>query len=375
MDASNQVAAGPECTVHAPIAPSRSESRTRWVVGVTAVTMVLEIAVGWASHSLALLADGWHMATHVGALGLSAGAYWYARTRAHQREFAFGTGKVYALAGYTSAGLLLAAAVAMAWSAIDRFFNPLAVDFNEAMPVAAVGLVINLVCAWLLATGPEGHAHSHGLTGAHAHREGGPGHDHGEDHDDHDHDHGEDHHHGRGEAAGPSAPSTVPAGSTAAPTFGEPVPTRGHAQDHAHRAAYLHVVSDALTSVAAIVAIGSGKLFGWVWADPAVALMGAAVITRWSFSLIAESARQLVDLDPSTHGRDRVRAALEALPGTRVDDLHLWRVGPSRWVCVVAVATDAPRTLEDYRSIIRQAAHVEHVTVEVRHQGSVGASA
>lgn len=316
-----------ECTVHAPIAPSRTEARTRWVVGVTAVTMVVELAVGWATNSLALLADGWHMATHVGALGLSALAYWYARTRAGMREFAFGTGKVYALAGYTSAGLLLAAALGMAWSAVERFLHPQEVHYEEALPVAVVGLVINLVCAWLLATagGDHGHAHDH------AH--------------DHDHaDHGHAHH--------------------------------DHAHDHAHRAAYLHVVADALTSVLAIAALGTGLGLGWRWADPAVALLGAAMITRWSLMLIAESARQLIDLDPSTKSRDRVRAALEALPGTRVDDLHLWRVGPARWVCIVAVATDAPRALEDYRAAIRQAVPVEHVTVEVRGKGpAVGAQA
>jgi cation diffusion facilitator family transporter len=311
-----------ECTVHAPVAPTKTEARTRWVVGVTAVTMMVEIAVGWATGSLALLADGWHMATHVGALGLSAAAYWYARTRAHQREFAFGTGKVYALAGYTSAGLLLAAAIGMAWAAVERFVAPQSIHFDEALPVAVAGLVINLVCAWLLATGPDAHAgHSHA-------------HDHG---DDHDHDHaGHDHAHDQPQS------------------------------DPAHRAAYLHVVADALTSVLAIVALGTGKGLGWTWADPAVALLGAAMITRWSLGLIRESARQLVDLDPSTQSRERIRAALEALPGTHVDDLHLWRVGPARWVCVVAVATDAPRALDDYRAAIRKAVPVEHVTVEVR---------
>jgi cation diffusion facilitator family transporter len=312
---------GVECTVHAPIEPTRTESRTRWVVGVTAVTMVVEILAGWATHSLALLADGWHMATHVGALGLSAGAYWYARTRAAHRDFAFGTGKVYALAGYTSAGLLLVAALAMGYSAIERFITPQAVGFDEALPVAVVGLIINLVCAWILASA-GGHAHAH---------------DHSHDHDrSDDHGHGHDHAH----------------------------------HDHAHRAAYLHVVADALTSVLAIVALGTGKAFGWIWADAAVALLGAAMITKWSVGLIGESARQLIDLDKTGGSRDRVRAALEALPGTRVDDLHLWRVGPARWVCVVAVSTDAPRTLDDYRAAIRTAVPVEHVTVEVRGGGA-----
>ena len=320
-------AAQPACAARVVPVRARSETRTRWVVGVTAVTMVAELVFGWLSGSLALLADGWHMATHVGALGLSAAAYWFARTRASEPDFAFGTGKVFALAGYTSAGLLLAAAVAMLVSAGERLYQPVSIHFAEALPVAVLGLLVNLVCAWLLGGAEGGHDHAHG-------------HDHGHDHD-HDHGHGHDH-----------------------------PPAAAHGHDHNLRAAYLHVAADALTSVMAIAAICAVHFLGWSWADPAAAVLGAVMIARWSLGLLRDSARQLVDHDPSGQRRDKVRAALEALDGTRVDDLHLWRVGPGLWVCVVSVVAQAPRPVEEYRRAVLEAAHVEHLTVEVRGAAS-----
>jgi cation diffusion facilitator family transporter len=302
---------GEVCSVHAPTAPVKAESRTRWVVYLTAAMMVAELIVGYLSHSLALTADGWHMMTHVGALGLAALAYWYARTRAHETRFAFGTGKVYALSGFASAGLLLAVAVAMVYSSIERLINPEQLRFNEALPVAVLGLLVNLVSAWIL-SGGEGH------TAAHSH-----GHDHGE------HDHA--HHH-----------------------------------DHNLRAAYLHVVADALTSVLAIIAIIGAHVWHLVWLDPAVAIVGSLMIVNWGIKLVFESARQLVDLDPSTKSRDAVRAALEALGDVKVCDLHLWRVGPGRLVCVVAVQSVTLRPLEQYKKVVYEAVAVEHLTVEVR---------
>ncbi len=295
------------CNVHAPVLPDKAESRMRWVVYLTAAMMVAELVFGYLSRSLALTADGWHMMTHVGALGLSAVAYWYARTRAHEPSFAFGTGKVYALAGFSSAVLLLIVAVLMAYSAVMRLITPETLKFAEAMPVAVIGLLVNLVSAWLLAGG-----HSH-------------------DHHDHAHDHDHDHHH-----------------------------------DHNLRAAYLHVVADALTSVLAIVAIAASHFWGWGWVDPAVAILGSVIIIRWGLKLCSESARQLVDLDPSTKSRDAVRAALEGMGDTRVCDLHLWRVGPGRIVCVVAVQAKSPRPLEEYKKAVYAAVPVEHLTVEVR---------
>lgn len=301
------------CSVHAPpVVKTQAESRTRWVVYLTFFMMVAELVVGTLSRSLALTADGWHMMTHVGALGLSALAYWYARTRAHETRFAFGTGKVYALAGFTSAGLLLAVAFAMCWSAVERLITPEDLKFAEAMPVAVIGLLVNFVSAWLL-SGGQGHSHSHD-------------HDHAHGAHDHSHDH----------------------------------------QDHNLRAAYMHVVADALTSVLAIVAIAGAHYWNLRWLDPAVAIVGGVIIVRWGIKLVTESARQLVDLDPSTKSRDAVRTALEGLGDTRVCDLHLWRVGPGRLVCVVAVIAKAPRPLDEYKQAVYAAVSVEHLTVEVR---------
>ncbi len=303
MTAPDLVAA-PSCTVHeAPPVQAKGESRTRLVVGITAVMMVLELIAGWWSHSLALLADGWHMGTHVGALGITAIAYWYARTRAGQTQFAFGTGKVYALAGFTSAGLLLLVAIGVLIEAVGRFVTPEPVAFMEAFPVAVLGLAVNLVSALLL---------------------GDSGHDH------HDHGPGEHHHH-----------------------------------DHNLRAAYLHVVADALTSVLAIVALLCGRYLSLPWVDPVVAIIGALVILKWGASLLKECSRQLIDLDPSTKDRDQVKAALEAVEGTRVIDLHLWRVGPKQMVCVVSVASRAPKSLQEYKDLVLKAVPVDHLTVEI----------
>jgi cation diffusion facilitator family transporter len=301
----------PVCVVHAPPAATKGETRTRAVVALTAVMMVLELVVGWWTHSLALLADGWHMGTHVGALGISALAYWYARTRAGQTEFAFGTGKVYALAGYTSAGLLIAVAIGVIIESIGRFITPETVAFAEAFPVAVLGLAVNLLSAWLLDV-PHDHDHDH----SHGH--------------DHAHDHDHDHHH-----------------------------------DHNLRAAYLHVVADALTSVLAIVALLVGRYLGWTIVDPMVAIFGALVILKWGAGLIKETGRQLIDLDPSKKHREKVKAALEGVAGTRVVDLHLWRVGPKQLVCMVSVVSPSPRPLEEYKEAVLKVVPVNHLTVEI----------
>ena len=301
----------PVCAVHAPPAATQGETRTRAVVALTAVMMVVELLVGWWTNSLALLADGWHMGTHVGALGISALAYWYARTRAGQTEFAFGTGKVYALAGYTSAGLLIAVAIGVIVESVGRFISPQVVRFDEAFPVAVLGLVVNLFSAWLLDV-PHDHAHDH----SHGH--------------DHAHDHDHDHHH-----------------------------------DHNLRAAYLHVVADALTSLLAIAALLIGRYVGWTFVDPLVAIFGALVILKWGAGLIRETGRQLIDLDPSKKHREKVQAALEGVAGTKVVDLHLWRVGPKQLVCMVSVSSPAPRPLEEYKAAVLKVVPVNHLTVEI----------
>lgn len=301
----------PACAVHAAPQDARGgEKRTRLVVGLTAVMMAVELVAGWLTNSLALLADGWHMGTHVGALGITAFAYWYARTRAGQTAFAFGTGKVYALGGYTSAALLLLVAIGVIGESLHRFVEPEAVAFAEAFPVAVIGLLVNLASAWLLGGDDHGHSHAH-------------------DHS-HDHAHGHDHHH-----------------------------------DHNLRAAYMHVIADALTSVLAIVALLAGRYLDWKWVDPVVALVGALVILKWGYSLMKECGRQLIDLDPSNKHRDQVKSALEQIDGTRVIDLHLWRVGPKQLVCVVSVASREPKTLGDYKRAVMAVAPVDHLTIEI----------
>jgi cation diffusion facilitator family transporter len=292
------------CVVHAPPRELEGEARTRWVTGLTFVMMVIELLVGTWTRSLALTADGWHMATHVGALGIAAVAYWYARTRAGQTQFAFGTGKVYALAGFSSAGLLLVVAVGMGVESVRRLVSPEGIDFAEALPVAVLGLFVNLVSAWLLDVKPSQQHHHHPSDHSHSH-------------------------------------------------------------DHNLRAAYLHVVADALTSLLAIGALLAGRWLGWRWVDPVVAMVGAVVILRWGLRLLGECARQLVDLDPSTELRDRVQAALEAVPQTRVDDLHLWRVGPHQLVCVVSVSSKEPRSLQEYKEVTLAVAPIDHLTIEI----------
>lgn len=290
-----------KCTVHRlEEQRSKSEGRARAVTLVTFAMMIAELVVGTMTKSLALTADGWHMATHVGALGLTALAYWYARTRASQAEFAFGTGRVYALAGFTSALLLGVAGVALLITVVERLTTPEIVDFGDAFPVAVLGLGVNLVCALLLA--PHEHHHADGT----AHR------------------------------------------------------------DHNLRAAYLHVLADALTSVAAIAALLCGRYLGWVWMDACAAALGAMFILRWALGLAIEAGRQLVDLDPSMKLRDDVRASLESITETRVTDLHLWRVGPQQLVCVAAVSSAVPQPLSAYKKAVLNAAPVSHLTIEIQ---------
>lgn len=299
--------AASECAVHAPPpVTTRTEARTRLVVGLTAAMMMLELIVGYWTNSLSLTADGWHMATHVGALGLTALAYWYARTRAGEARFAFGTGKIYALAGFTSAGLLVAVAISMLVEGISRFIHPEVVDFIDAFPVAVLGLAINIASAFLLNVQEHRHEHSH-------------------DHE-------------------------------------------GH--DHNLRAAYLHVVADALTSLLAIAALLAGRYLAWAWLDPLVAIIASGVILKWGFGLLRDCAFQLIDISPSLELRAKVKAALESLGDTCVVDLHLWRVSPTQLACVVTLNADQPSTLDAYKAAVRAAAPIDHLTVEVSRRSS-----
>ncbi|MBV2149448.1 CDF family Co(II)/Ni(II) efflux transporter DmeF [Sphingobium sp. AS12] len=276
--------------------------RTLWVVWLTAATMVVEIVAGWTTGSMALLADGFHMATHAGALAVAAAAYGYARRHARNPRYTFGTGKVGDLSGFASALLLGVMALFIAIESGMRFFQPVEVAFGEATLVAIVGLVINIISAFLL------------------------GHDHSHDHDGHDHADGAKH---------------------------------GHA-DNNLRAAYVHVLTDALTSVLAIAALLAGRYLGWWWMDPAVGLLGAVVIARWAWGLMKDTAAILLDTaEPALMAK--VRTLVEA-EGATIRDLHVWRIGPHAHASIISLApgADAARI----RARVRTLPRMEHVTVE-----------
>jgi cation diffusion facilitator family transporter len=294
-------------------AERHAERRTRWVAGLTFATMVVELAAGWLTGSMALMADAWHMASHVGALGLTAFAYAYARRHAGDARYTFGTGKIGALAGYSSALLLGVVAFWMAWESFQRLLAPVPIHYTEAMAVAVLGLVVNLASAWLL-----------------------------DDHDLHD-DHSHNDHHGHIESPGRGAEHV----------------------DHNLRAAYLHVLADALTSVLAIVALGGGLLFGWRFLDPVMGLVGAAVVSRWAWHLGHDSARMLLDAEDHCETAARVRKLIEAQPDHELADLHVWRVGPASRACIVSVVSHAPRPAEHYRGLLAKIPGLDHVTVEV----------
>lgn len=294
-----------------------NELRAKIVLGVTLAMMGVELATGWITNSMALLADGLHMGTHAGAFALTLGAYWYARTRAGDARFTFGTGKVYALAGFTSGVLLLVIALWMIGESVARLLSPAAIHFNEALLVTAIGLVVNLACALVL-SGGKGHAHH--------------GHDHAHDHQ---HDHG-----------------------------------HGH-EDHNMRAAYLHVLADALTSVAALVGLLAGKYFGLWYLDAVAAMLGAIVIVRWAVGLCKTSAYQLLDTIPHGVEEARVRQALEAVDDVKVADLHVWDLAPGKLACIVSLVTAAPRDVAAYREVVHTVLRPSHLTIEV-HQCNLG---
>jgi cation diffusion facilitator family transporter len=274
----------------------RNARRTQWVVALTAVMMVGEIVAGYLTGSMALLADGFHMATHAGALGVAAIAYRYARRHAHDPRYSFGTGKVGDLAGFASALILAVFAIGIAGESITRLFEPMRVDFADATLVAVVGLLVNLVSAVLLF---DGHHHHHGD--------------------------GDHHHH----------------------------------HDNNLRAAYIHVLADALTSVLAIAALLAGRYLGLVWLDPVIGIVGAVVIARWSWALMKETAGILLDRT-DTRTADQVRALLE--PEERIVDLHVWRLGPGALAVIVDLAE--PADLDAARERLRALRGVVHLTVQ-----------
>jgi cation diffusion facilitator family transporter len=306
------------------------ERRTLWVVWITLVMMIGELTVGWLTGSVALKADGWHMGTHVGALGLTLVAYWYARTRAGHDAFSFGTGKIYALAGYTSGVLLALVAVWMAIEGTENLILRPPVDYKDALPVASVGFVVNLVSAFLLRRNHHYGHHHHG----HDHH---GGHDHGH------HDHGH-----RDHSDEPPRPGTL---------------------DFNLRAAYIHIVADALTSLLAIGALSLGWWAGLWFLDPLMGLIGGGVITWWAVSLCRQASRQLLDVVSSPRHEQIVRQRLEAIDDVRVADLHVWELGPGRRSCIVSVVTAHPREVSDYRHAVLSALDVAHLTIEIHRCG------
>ncbi|MGD0864852.1 MAG: CDF family Co(II)/Ni(II) efflux transporter DmeF [Rhizomicrobium sp.] len=293
----------------------RSERRARLAAMVTAVFMVVEIVAGLVFGSMALIADGVHMATHVGALGLAAGAYWLARRHARDARFSFGSGKFGDLAAFASAIALGAAGLGVAIESIERLASPIAVDYRSALYIASIGLAVNLICAFILS---DSHDHSHG-------------HSHGHSHDDeHDHDH-------------------------------------AHADgDHNMRAAYVHVLADAATSMLAIVALGAGLVYGVRWLDPLVGLVGAGVIGSWAYGLVRDSGMVLLDAEADPKLAKNIRAMIEGELGARVADLHLWRLGPGHRGLIVSLVSPDATTAEAIKQALR-ARHpdLSHVTVEV----------
>ena len=298
----------------------RHERRTWFVVALTAVMMVAEIVGGTVYGSMAVVADGWHMSTHAGALMIAALAYRFARRHARDPRFTFGTGKVGELAAFTSAVILALIAAAIGYEAVMRLYAPVTIDFVQATWLAAIGLGVNLASAWLLFD--SDHHHSH--------------HDDDHDHDHgHEHDHSHDHrHHGH------------------------------HMHDSNIRAAYVHVLADALTSVLAIAALLAGRFFGWVFMDPLMALVGVLVILSWSVGLIRSAGTVLLDMLPDRRLAGAIRKRLE-IDGDRVSDLHLWRLGPGHAGLIVAVVSDRPQDPAIYKLRLDGMAGLSHVTVEV----------
>ena len=287
------------------------EKRTLLIVALTAVMMVVEIAAGLVYGSMALLADGLHMGSHATALGVAVFAYVISRRLATDRRFSFGVGKINSLAGFASAVMLLGFALIMVIESTDRLINPLSIAFDQALIVAVVGLVVNGVSAWVLISTPheDGHAHSH-------------------DHDGHDH------------------------------------------HDHNLRAAYLHVLADAVTSLLAIVALLAGKYMGAMWLDPVMGIVGAALVTRWSYGLIRDTSRVLLD---SQADDDRVLALRESIEEPSQDcvaDLHIWSIGHGIFAAELVVVSNDPKTPDHYKSLIPAKLNIVHVTVEVQQSAN-----
>ena len=292
---------------------ARNERRSWAVVALCGAMMAAEIVGGWLWGSMALIADGLHMSTHAGALVIAAFAYAYARRHARDERFTFGTGKLGDLAAFASAIVLAAIALLIGYESIERLVHPVPIAFDQAIPLAALGLGVNLLSAWLL---HDDHA--------------------GEDHHEHAHDGDHHHHH------------------------------HHHDADHNLRAAYVHVMADAAVSVLALIGLGAGRLLGWVWMDPMMGIVGMLVIANWSWNLVRVSGAVLLDMRPADGLAAEIAQRLEAGPHDRISDLHLWRVGPGHNAAVVSLVSDHPEPPASYKARLAGIAGLSHVTVEVQ---------
>jgi cation diffusion facilitator family transporter len=281
-----------------------NERRTMIVMLLTAVMMVIEITCGWLFNSMALLADGWHMSTHAAALGIGYFAYRYARIHAKNPDYSFGTGKVHALGSYSSAFLLAFVAFFVFGDSLWTLINPQPIQYNEALMVAVIGLVVNVVSIKLLHVG--NHEHD----------------------DEHSHSH-----------------------------------SHGHEHDHNLKAAYAHVIVDAMTSIFAIVALLAGKYFHWLWVDPLVGIVGAVIIAQWSYNLIRTSVGALLDRQPSEDITNQIKNSIQSDGDSQIVDLHVWEVAPGRLSAIVSVVSHEPRTVEEYRERLSSLG-LAHLTVE-----------
>jgi cation diffusion facilitator family transporter len=291
------------------IVDRHSERNTRRVIVLTLSMMIIEITAGYVFGSMALLADGWHMGTHAVALGITAFAYYYARRHSDNRDYSFGTGKVGVLGGFTSAVVLAVIALLIGVESIQRLISPQTIRFNEAIAVAFIGLAVNVISAFWL---QEKHHHHNGQP-------------------EHGHDHTEKFH------------------------------------DLNLKSAYFHVLADALTSLLAVFALFTGKAFGWIWMDPIMGVVGALIISRWSYGLLVDSGRVLLDRDVRQDTIEEIRAVIEADSDNRVADLHVWRVGSYHLSVIVSIVTHFPKSPDYYKKLLTDYNEIVHVTVEVNH--------
>jgi cation diffusion facilitator family transporter len=291
---------------HFHVKNDHGERNTHRVIFLTLTMMVIEIGAGLFFGSMALLSDGWHMGTHAMALGITAFAYYYAKKNADNARFSFGTGKVGVLAGFTSAVVLGGVAFLMAVESVQRFIHPVTIYFNQAILVAVVGLAVNVFSAYLL----KEHHHDHPQDSESSHT-----------------------HH-----------------------------------DHNLRAAYLHVLADALTSILAILALTTGKILGWVWMDPIMGIVGAVLISRWSYGLVKDTGKILLDSSAKPEMVLQIVKAVESKDDNRVCDIHVWPLGANHYSAILSIVTHHPKAPEYYKNLLLPFEQLDHITIEV-HEG------